>query len=1019
MARSKYTKTITFRIISVNVRGVANSTKRRAIFDQHRKNADVLILLESHGTKETDLIWRNEWGGKLFASHGTSAARGVTMLVTNCMEDSIRNIYCAENGRVVIVDIEQDGQGVSLAAIYAPNEDSPNFFVELKKLMENRLEKKIIIGDFNLTLDVDLDRLNTYSNNNKSKEEVESMMDEFMLKDMWRIRNETKREYSWRKSGNLNKASRIDLALVSAGLDQQVEMIQYLSTIKTDHRAIYMVVDLNGVERGAGYWKFNNSLLSNIEFVGTMNREIQLCLDDMSQDKPILIWEQLKSRIKKTAVEFSKRSVSENKLVIAQLSEMVNEYESNLPLTKEDDQLLQQTKIDLEEKLMERARGIMFRSKVKWTEEGEKNTKYFFSLEKARYNAKTCYKLLQEDGTEITDPAQILEAQMEFYKQLYSEDQGVRFQLENHHNIFVPEEIKQEQNQQITLKELETAIKTMNNNKTPGEDGIPVDFYKVFWRLLQIPFYNMVLQVYQEEKLHSSARKGILNLIPKANKDTRLIKNLRPITLLNTDYKIIEKAVANKMIPALSKIIHPDQRGFMKERRISVNIRKMLDIIHQAESEDIEAIILSLDFVKCFDKCSFSILHGSLDYFGFGSIVKDWTHILYKDFSVQVQDNGYFSNKINILKGVHQGGCCSSVYFLVIAEILALSLRANQNIEGIEWKEIKNLLNQFADDMDIFSLATEKSIKTIYEELDKFKLHSGFTVSKEKTTMYRIGSLRHSDAQMYDMTQYTWSNKDINVLGVTIAHEDILNKNYTELITKAKQTLQSWKHRGLTLIGKIQVVNTLVASLFVYKMLVLPTIPLQVIRSFDNIVREFIWNKRKSKIAYNILQLPKKEGGLALTNLKQKDQALKATWPFILASEEQYSQMVYDILRVSSLKEDLWKCTLAKEHVQHRKIRNQFWENVLTSWCEFNFTHQFRVENQLIWLNSYIQVNNKPIMWNDIYNRGLKYVYELFENGSFKSEQQVRQQYGLTVLRFNSLKTAIPDKWKKYFYEHQ
>ena len=54
------------------------------------------------------------------------------------------------------------------------------------------------------------------------------------------------------------------------------------------------------------------------------------------------------------------------------------------------------------------------------------------------------------------------------------------------------------------------------------------------------------------------------------------------------------------MLPALEHIIHRDQRGFMKERRISVNIRKMLDIMHEAEKEDLEAVVLSLDFVKMF-----------------------------------------------------------------------------------------------------------------------------------------------------------------------------------------------------------------------------------------------------------------------------------------------------------------------------------------------------------------------------------------------------------------------------------
>ena len=372
----------------------------------------------------------------------------------------------------------------------------------------------------------------------------------------------------------------------------------------------------------------------------------------------------------------------------------------------------------------------------------------------------------------------------------------------------------------------------------------------------------MVHHNYKEGIMHNTARKGILNLIPKPNKDTRLIKNLRPITLLNTDYKIIEKAIANKMIPALEKIISKDQRGFMKDRRISVNIRKFLDIMHHAESNDIEAIVLSLDFVKCFDKCSFSILFGSLDFFGFGEVVKQWTYILYRDFSVRIQNNGQFSEQINIKKGVHQGGCCSSIYFLVIAEILSISLRANENIKGITIKDIQNILNQFADDMDVFSEADEKSLQAILEELDRFKLQSGFTVSYDKTTLYRIGSLRFSDAQMFSMSQYIWSNKDITVLGVTIAHEDIISKNYEPLLEKSKNILNAWYNRGLSLLGKVQVVNTLVASQFVYKLMVLPFMPRHYIKKFENIIRDYIWGGKKSKISLKILQNPKKGRGI-------------------------------------------------------------------------------------------------------------------------------------------------------------
>ena len=115
-----------------------------------------------------------------------------------------------------------------------------------------------------------------------------------------------------------------------------------------------------------------------------------------------------------------------------------------------------------------------------------------------------------------------------------------------------------QQEQQITMADLQEAVKQMKRNKTPGEDGLPIEFYGLFWNKLKFLFYDMVISVYEKQELHESARKGILNLIPKSGKDSRYIKNLRPITLLNVDYKIIEKAIANKMSPALKYIINKD-----------------------------------------------------------------------------------------------------------------------------------------------------------------------------------------------------------------------------------------------------------------------------------------------------------------------------------------------------------------------------------------------------------------------------------------------------------------------------
>ena len=394
----------TFKVFSLNVRGVADEVKRKAIFQKHRKNADLLILVETHSSVETEKIWENEWGGKAIFCHGTTSSRGTAIFTSKEHYQNIHNIYTGEDGRTIIIDYHRNDQKVSIAAIYAPNQDSPRFFEDLAVRLRGRHENKIIIGDYNLVLDVDHDRLNTYHNNNKAKEQVEDMADEFCLKDLWRIRNQDKREYSWFKTGNLNKASRIDLALISAGLDQRVELIMYLSSIKTDHRGLYMVLDMDGFERGTGYWKFNSSLLLNPTFLEYMNSELQKSSRLTEHKNPKERWEIIKSRIKKAASKFTREQSREENLVISALTKKVNEYEASLPLTEESDKLWQETKADLEEKLLEKTKGSIFRSKVRWYEQGEKNTKYFFSLEKCKYNAKTCYKLVDDLNQEVTDP---------------------------------------------------------------------------------------------------------------------------------------------------------------------------------------------------------------------------------------------------------------------------------------------------------------------------------------------------------------------------------------------------------------------------------------------------------------------------------------------------------------------------------------------------------------------------------------------------------------------------------------
>ena len=105
---------------------------------------------------------------------------------------------------------------------------------------------------------------------------------------------------------------------------------------------------------------------------------------------------------------------------------------------------------------------------------------------------------------------------------------------------------------------------------------------------------------------------GIITLIPKPNKDTTLLNNLRPISLLNIDYKILSKVFAKRLEKVLPKIINPDQTGYVKNRYIGENISLISDIMSYTKETSIPGIALFLDFKKAFDTIEWDFINNCL-----------------------------------------------------------------------------------------------------------------------------------------------------------------------------------------------------------------------------------------------------------------------------------------------------------------------------------------------------------------------------------------------------------------------
>ena len=193
----------------------------------------------------------------------------------------------------------------------------------------------------------------------------------------------------------------------------------------------------------------------------------------------------------------------------------------------------------------------------------------------------------------------------------------------------IAEEAKTNCDMPLNIDELFSSVKSMNKNSSPGLDGLPTEFFTCFWDKIKtflLDSFNYSLEV---GFLSPSQCMGSITLIHKGKDLPRDdLGNYRPLSITNTDYKILTKALARRLSRALDDVISMDQSGFMKGRDIALTLRELADIIMYEKDREAQSIILALDFQKAFDTVSIDYMLKTFDHFGFGPIYKKWIHVI-------------------------------------------------------------------------------------------------------------------------------------------------------------------------------------------------------------------------------------------------------------------------------------------------------------------------------------------------------------------------------------------------------
>ena len=971
-----------------------------------------------------------QWGGEAFFAHGDNLSRGVATLFSKGFKPKTGACITDPEGRYIIMEIEHEETQLTLANIYAPNNDSPIFFQTIFEIVRGMDHVDILVGgDFNCVLDSTLDRCNCKESHLNTVQTIHSYQEKLKLIDIWRLLNPDTKSYTWRRRIRKNHPermhARLDYFLVSQRIVNRILNTEHKFGYNTDHSMIGITLIPIIQQRGRGFWKHNNRLLEETQYIEGGRKTISNAAIKYRLSNPTTKWEMIKCESSAYSTSYGINRAKKRKLQLQQLQERIHflqqcENENVTVATKVQEEI-KMTNLEIDKFLSEKVQLHVMQSRTKWYHYGERNSKFFFAMAKSKYNNKTMRQVYNEKGELITENSNILEQQNIFYQKLYTKNAKVQFRIKNWTGRYVTEEQKRMLDSPISLQELTSALTSFKADKAPGCDGFTYEWFATFWKDISGYYYEALQYDIKHKQLHISVRRGVLTLIPKKEKDPFFLKNWRPLTMLSIDYKLFSKVLDTRLKAVLPTIIKKYQTGFMSGRYILTNILKVAQLMREVDAKKIHSLVMAIDFEKCFDMIDFTAIEGSLRYFGIGDQFVHYVMMLFKDFLICTQNNGHISRWLQPTRGLHQGCCISPHLYNCCRQVFADLLENNQEIDGITAQNIINLLSQFADDTNLFLTGMDKNISAVTNTFKYAERNLGLVVNMEKTVLYRIGLLKSSDAKLYTQANYAWSQPPIYTLGIYVIEdsESMAVLNLTPVAQDIDDTLKLWNSRNLTLMGHVLVVNTLIESKLIYRLSVLPEIPAQILLQLQDAIWSFIWQNKRTKIKHSVLAAPKDQGGLRLCDIKSKHTALLCQWIFIIEEGTYLHNNLYASLP-QALGTNFWYCNIKAADVP-QVVCDVFWRAVAMAWATFNYhkpTQGNEILQQVLWYNSDIVKNKQMLYEPDWIKAGIIRIVDIFNH-----KTKTFLTYAEAVVKFPDLTCtwlnyvgvvhAIPDRWKR------
>ena len=430
-------------------------------------------------------------------------------------------------------------------------------------------------------------------------------------------------------------------------------------------------------------------------------------------------------------------------------------------------------------------------------------------------NMRNIYKL--QNSTGITENQQeIFNTAKNFYQNLYKSQNIKNNKIDEYLNNFKPEKLNEQQKHLlstfISTDEIKLAINNMNINKSPGEDGLTAEFYKTFQDKLIPILQEVYLNIFLSDSMPKNMKMGIINLIYKNKGNVEDLKNWRPITLLNVDYKILTKILTERLKNQTENIINNLQSCGCKNRSIINNALNIQTIINYIQKENYDAALISFDQEKAFDRVEHNFIIKALEKYDFPENFIKWIKILYSNIKSKIIINGKFTEEIFITRSVRQGCPLSMFIYAIILEPLVYKINQNEKINGLRIPNFGHLkILQHADDMSSF-ISNKTSYNYLIQEFITYGQYSGSKINENKTEILPFGKWILDKNNLPN--QYI--RDKIKIFGIIYGNNQ---ENFKNTINNLKYYINNWEKYNLNLKEKINVINIYIQSQLQYQLI--------------------------------------------------------------------------------------------------------------------------------------------------------------------------------------------------------